>query len=412
MESPALDFDEMNQLILEVLRCAWHYRKQIDLSPLFKMPPESLSPYEELPLALLSDVETLEDLRKNVDTTASLAFLKAQPMYAPDEFPWLIEKALNEVAKEQIISLIRETEAVEDIYSVLDKFMLAEAASTTDLETFKKEHLEEYTKPETALSRPFGYPKLDALTGGIPIGQISIVAARTGTGKTNFVLNVAAQTKGPVVIFSMEMMQNELFERIVAMKTGLSCKLLREHRVEDLTPILNVDLSNIFVVDDSILTYGDIRAKMTSLSRLIEPKLVIVDYLQLITYRGRQDSIAHRMQEIAYGLKAIAKDFKVPMLVVSQLNRDFSKRQDKRPRLSDLRDSGAIEQAAYLVLFLHRDDVYDLETLRDFDTEKALTEVIVAKNRGGATGMVEFDLNLDTLRMTEKEEEIEFDLEY
>lgn len=242
-----------------------------------------------------------------------------------------------------------------------------------------------------------GFHEFDRLTTGLHPGQVLIVAARPGMGKTSWFLsalqNVAVKSKSVCALFSLEMSKEELGFRFLSglsridarrLKTG---KLIEHdwHRLADSADKLSK--SKIFIDDSGTLTVLDIRARsrrLLSVEKRLD--LIVIDYLQLMTglRGGRGDQSREReISEISRGLKALSKELSVPIIVLSQLNRSVEARQDKRPTLADLRESGAIEQDADMVLFIHREEYYNRET-----ENKGIAELILAKNRSGETGTV------------------------
>jgi len=260
---------------------------------------------------------------------------------------------------------------------------------------------EEFTRIEQAAQGDdgVGLPTgLDALTeqlGGMRPGQLLILAARPGMGKTALGLNVAQNVSllagAPgVAIFSLEMTRHELIGRMLASHAEIDARRLREGRLEErewdilLARSEELRRTNVYIDDTPALSIGELKARCRKLKAdNPELALIVIDYLQLM--RG-DDSRAPRIQqvsEISQGLKALAKDVRVPVLALSQLNRGVESRQDKRPVLSDLRESGAIEQDADVILFIYRDDYYNKDS-----ESPGQAEVIIAKQRAGSTGTV------------------------
>lgn len=240
-----------------------------------------------------------------------------------------------------------------------------------------------------------GFTDLDTLTSGFQKGNLVIIAARPSMGKTALALNIAAHAAlhedKSVLIFSLEMSRAELGLRMLAAESGIDAKALKEGRLrtEDLDDfqrsVLRLSAARIYVDDTPALAVFDIRSRIRRMANISKCDLVIVDYLQLVA--GSPDTArASREQEISEVsrmLKAIAKEFSVPVLALSQLNRAAELRKDKRPELADLRESGAIEQDADLIIFIYRDEYYNPDT-----QDKGIAELLVKKHRNGPTGVV------------------------
>lgn len=241
---------------------------------------------------------------------------------------------------------------------------------------------------------PTGYPDLDRLTSGFQKSDLIIVAARPSVGKTAFSLNVAqnvaVRAGVPVAIFSLEMSKEQLVQRILCAEAMLDAGKMRTGFLEDEDwPKLTMAVSSlaeapIYIDDTPGITVAEIRSKCRRLQQERGLGMILIDYLQLIQGRGRADNRQQEISEISRTLKMIARELDVPVIALSQLSRSVEQRQDKRPMLSDLRESGSIEQDADIVAFLYRDDYYDPES-----EKKNIIEIIIAKQRNGPTGKVE-----------------------
>ena len=232
-----------------------------------------------------------------------------------------------------------------------------------------------------------GYKSIDNKIGGLCPPDLIILAARPGMGKTAFSMNIMvniAKNKNKVLIFSLEMSRMQLLQRIVASYGRLDAFLIKKGviPIDKLAPIigkLRPILDFIHIDDSSYISVDHIRA----ISQREKPDVIMIDYLQLL--KGNNDLSNRNMQisEISGNLKQIAKDLNIPILCLSQLNRDPDSRKNKRPLISDLRDSGSIEQDSDLVIFIYRDSYYN----RDGETDSK-SEIIIAKNRHGSTGTI------------------------
>jgi replicative DNA helicase len=247
-----------------------------------------------------------------------------------------------------------------------------------------------------------GFEDLDRLTTGFHKSDLVILAARPAMGKTALALNAiwyAAGQKGmPVAIFSLEMSKEQLVQRLISQITRIPAQALRSGNVkaEDwpklVRGVAEVSRAPVWIDDTAGVTLMEIRAKVRRLSSQLKARgepplaLVVVDYLQLMI-GGQGNRSENRQQEIAEisrGLKVLARDLDVPVLAIAQLSRAVEQRHDKRPLLSDLRDSGAIEQDADMVMFLYRDEYYNSDS-----DDKGIAEIIVGKHRNGPTGKVQ-----------------------
>jgi len=242
---------------------------------------------------------------------------------------------------------------------------------------------------------PSGFPDLDRMTSGFQRSDLIIVAARPSVGKTTFALNIAqnvgVRAKETVAIFSLEMDAVQLVQRMICAEANVDAGRLRTGRLEaddweKLTMAIGtLSEANIYIDDSPVITVSDIRAKCRRLKREKGLGMIVIDYLQLIQGRGRPgENRQQEVSEISRTLKQIARELDVPVIALSQLSRGVEQRQDKRPLLSDLRESGSIEQDADIVAFLYRDDYYDKET-----EKKNIVEIIIAKQRNGPVGTVE-----------------------
>ncbi len=242
---------------------------------------------------------------------------------------------------------------------------------------------------------PTGFIDLDDMLTGLHGSELILVAARPAMGKTAFVLNIAQyvimKTDYPVAIFNFEMNKEQLVQRMLAMDSLVNSQNIRTGNLQDEQWLKLYESSNLiggtrlFIEDQSNVTIGDIRNKCRKLKQRHNVGLIIIDYLQLMSGSGRTDSRQQEVSEISRGLKVLAKELNTPIIALSQLSRAVEARTDHKPMLSDLRESGSIEQDADVVLFIYREDKYR-DDLPEEDKNKA--EIIIAKQRNGATGSV------------------------
>lgn len=240
-----------------------------------------------------------------------------------------------------------------------------------------------------------GFRDLDKMTSGFQRSDLIIVAARPSVGKTAFALNIAqnvgVREKETVAIFSLEMGASQLVQRMICAEANVDATRLRTGFLEPddwekmTMAIGSLSEANIYIDDSPSVTVSDIRAKCRRLKKERGLGMILIDYLQLI--HGRSKNGENRQQEvseISRTLKQIARELEVPVIALSQLSRGVEQRQDKRPMMSDLRESGSIEQDADIVAFLYRDDYYNQES-----EKKNIIEIIIAKQRNGPVGTVE-----------------------
>ncbi len=261
------------------------------------------------------------------------------------------------------------------------------------IETFNK--LEElYNSKGHVTGVPTGFIDLDNKTAGLQNSDLILIAARPAMGKTAFALNIAqyaaVHARIPVAIFNLEMSKEQLVNRMLCSEVMIDSHKMRTGKLEDedwkkiaraLGPLSEAP---IYIDDTPGLTVTEIRAKCRRLKLEKNIGLVMIDYLQLIQGRGRSENRQQEISEISRSLKILAKELNVPIITLSQLSRGPESRSDHRPMLSDLRESGAIEQDADIVMFIYRDDYYNPNS-----DKPNIAEIIIAKHRNGATGTVE-----------------------
>lgn len=246
-----------------------------------------------------------------------------------------------------------------------------------------------------------GYTELDSITAGLHPDELVIIAARPGVGKTAFALNLAqnigTNTNETVAIFSLEMSSSQLVNRMLCAEGTIDANHLRTGQLSDeewdnlVIAAGSLSEANIYIDDTPGIRTAEIRAKCRRLAKENNGLgLIVIDYLQLIEGGGRNENRQQEVSEISRQLKRLAKELSVPVVALSQLSRSVEARQDKRPILSDLRESGSIEQDADIVGFLYREDYYRNEDDEEDDSARDnIVEVIIEKNRSGARGTVE-----------------------
>ncbi|RFA30473.1 replicative DNA helicase [Alkalilimnicola ehrlichii] len=249
-----------------------------------------------------------------------------------------------------------------------------------------------YEQESEITGLPTGFNDFDRMTSGLQPGDLVIVAARPSMGKTTFAMNMAehAALKGaPVAVFSMEMPGDSLVMRMLSSLCRVELQKIRTGRLDDedwprLTGTMNLLSQAPLYIDDSAgLSPNEMRARARRLKREHGLGLIVVDYLQLMQVPGFKENRTAEISEISRGLKGMAKELDVPVIALSQLNRSLEQRPNKRPVMSDLRESGAIEQDADLITFIYRDEVYN-----DDSPDKGTAEIIIGKQRNGPIGTV------------------------
>ena len=322
-----------------------------------------------------------------------------------------IQRKLISISNEIIEDSYDETSDVFDlldkaesrIYDISQRNLKKNTQSAEDLVLAAKKKIEEISKKEGLSGIASGFGEIDRLTSGWQPSDLIIVAARPGMGKTAFTLsmarNISVENNMPVAFFSLEMSAIQLITRLISSETGLNSEKLRTGKLEKFEwELLNVKVTNLenaplYIDDTPSLSIFELRAKARRLSSQYGIKLIVVDYLQLMTLGSSQKS-GNREQEISTisrNLKALAKELDIPIIALSQLSRAVELRGGtKRPILSDLRESGAIEQDADIVSFLYRPEYYKIDEWDDEERSPALgqAEFIVAKHRNGGLSSI------------------------
>jgi replicative DNA helicase len=306
--------------------------------------------------------------------------------------------------------------AEKSIFEISDKRIKASFATLKEVikDSFEMiEHL--YDKKETVTGVPSGFRDLDDLTTGFQKGDLIIVGGRPSMGKTAFVLNIAQhvglEMREPLAIFSLEMAKEQLAFRMLCAEAMVNSNSIRKGFIkkEDWHKLTgaasNLTGAPIFIDDSSSINVLELRAKARRLKMEHGLSLVIVDYLQLMRGRGSFERREQEISEISRSLKALAKELSVPVIAVSQLNRSVEQRRPPTPMLADLRESGAIEQDADIILFLYRDEIYNKEA------KKGEAEVIIAKQRNGPTGTVKLSFISNCTRFLDRSDREYQDIE-
>lgn len=252
-----------------------------------------------------------------------------------------------------------------------------------------------FHSPDPITGLATGFVDLDEMTSGLQQGDLIIIAGRPSMGKTafamNIVENVAMKYAKPTLVFSMEMSGEQLAMRVISSWGRINQHKVRTGRLDKedwprvTSAVAALSTAPLYIDDSPSLTAGDVRARARRLMKECQGKLglIVIDYLQLMQSPGFKDNRNLEISEISRSLKGLARELNVPVIALSQLNRSLEQRHDRRPVMSDLRESGAIEQDADLIAFIYRDEVYNRES-----TEKGIAEVIIGKQRNGPIGTV------------------------
>ena len=353
---------------------------------------ESMDKFEQV-----GGYEYLASLPDKVPTTANV-----QKYIKIVEEKSILRKLIR-TANEIIELGYSPTEDVEDIMDGAEKriFDIMQSKNQKGYTPIKDVLVESFTKLEELYNRKqhitgvtTGFAELDYQTAGLHGSELILIAARPAMGKTAFALNLAANAalrgNAPVAIFSLEMSKDQLVNRILCSEAMVDSNKVRTGKLEEddwvklAGAIGPLSESEIYIDDTPGISVMEIRTKCRKLKMEKDIGLVVIDYLQLVQGSNKRGgSREQEISEISRSLKILAKEINVPVIALSQLSRAVEQRPDHRPMLSDLRESGAIEQDADIVMFLYRDDYYNKES-----EEKDIAEVIIAKQRGGSTGTV------------------------
>jgi len=353
-------------------------------------------------LAEIGGVDYLKKLAESVPSSANHAYYAQiiKDKYLMRELIQASSDIINEAYSIEGEPDEKLDIAEQKIFAVTQKKITGSAVAVKDL-LVQTMHAIESRGSSHITGLATGYFELDEMTCGLQKGELIIIAGRPSMGKTSFALNIAehvgADNNSPLAIFSLEMSKQQLAERLLCSRGHIDSQLVRKGMLstqqwqEIVSTCGELSEKPIYIDDSAALTPLEIRAKSRRLKSQYEIKAVLIDYLQLMSVGGRVESRQQEISSISRYLKGLARELEVPVIVLSQLNRAAEGREDHRPRMSDLRESGSIEQDADVVLLLHREDYYHRGEPDYTDTNKA--EVIVAKQRNGPTGTVELVFN-------------------
>ena len=385
-------YREDNRAIYAAILNLYNRAEPIDIITV-KSELESMGKFQQI-----GGLEYLAELPEKVPTTANATkYIKIV-----EEKSTL--RRLIKTANEIIELGYDQSEEVEDIMEGAEKkiFNIMQEKNQKGYSPIKDVLVESFTKLEELYNRkqhitgvPSGFTDLDYRTAGFHGSELILIAARPAMGKTAFALNIATnaavKSKVPVAVFSLEMSKEQLVNRILCSESMVDSNKVRTGKLEedDWTKLAGsigpLSEANIYIDDTPGISITEIRAKCRKLKLEKDIGLVVIDYLQLIqgSNNKRNGSREQEISEISRSLKILAKELDVPVIALSQLSRAAEQRPDHRPMLSDLRESGAIEQDADIVMFLYRDDYYNQDS-----EKKDIAEVIIAKHRAGSTGTV------------------------
>ncbi len=344
----------------------------------------------------LSSLEYLSNLVDVVPTSANVKYY-ANIVYEKSQLRQFIK-----VSEGLVNSCYLDKEEVSEIFARAEKeiFALLQAKQSNDMMPISEIVVKALENIEAAASNrgsvtgiSTGFYDLDYKTAGLQPSDLVLIAARPSMGKTAFVLNlaehIAVKNRIPTAIFSLEMSKVQLVNRILAMHSHVDSQKIRTGDLDDgqwqelVTSARVIGDSQLIIDDTPGISIAELRSKCRKLKLERDLKLVIIDYLQLMTGGKKTESRQQEISDISRSLKALAREINCPVIALSQLSRAVEQRDDKRPMLSDLRESGAIEQDADVVMFIYRDEYYHKDT-----DQQGITEIIIGKQRNGPTGTV------------------------
>ena len=364
------------------------------------------------PVDLVTVTEQLRQ-RGTLEAVGGVAYLSDLSMAVPStaNIKYYVDIVEEKAILRRLIAACNEIikqsyEAREEIDLIIDHaeksiFQITQRNTASDFEPIKTVLLDTYAKIEELsknkgkiIGVPTGFHDFDQKTSGLQPSDFILVAGRPSMGKTSFVLNIAQyaaiRANVPVAIFSLEMSKDQLVQRMLSAEANVELQKIRTGDLSEEDWIKLVEAAGplsqapIYIDDTPGISVMEMRSKARRLKLEKGLGMIIIDYLQLMSGRGRAESRQQEISEISRSLKALARELGVPVVTLSQLSRAPEARTDHRPMLSDLRESGAIEQDADLVAFLYRDEYYNPDT-----EKKNIAEVIIAKQRNGPTGTVE-----------------------
>lgn len=312
------------------------------------------------------------------------------------------------VGKEKIEDIMEFSE--KKIFEITQKRNISEFVSIQQIVLNALDKIEQASKTKGNVTGiATGYYDLDYKTSGLQPSDFILIGARPSMGKTALVLNladyIAVRNKVPTAIFSLEMSKEQLVNRMLSMEARVDAQSIRSGDLQDgdweklIESATDIGRSGLIIDDTPGITIGELRSKCRKYKMEHDLKLVIIDYLQLMSGNGKTDSRQQEISEISRSLKGLARELSVPVIALSQVNRACETRPDHRPIMSDLRESGSIEQDADVIMFLYRDEYYN----KDSEDNKGKAELIIAKQRNGPIGTVDLRWLPNTTRFVNPE---------
>ncbi len=378
-------------IIFEAILELYNEGKPVDLITLQDRLREKDVPPE------ISSLEFVRDLLNSALTSANVKSY-AQIVQEKSVLRKLIkvnEEIANDcyVGKEKLEDILEATE--KKIFDIVQKRNTSDFVPIKDIVLNALDRIEAASRNKGSVTGiPTGFIDLDYKTTGMQPSDLVLIAARPSMGKTAFVLNIAQymafKKNHTVAIFSLEMSKEQLVNRLFALESQVDSQLLRTGNLsdDDWARLIEgagiVGRSNLIIDDTPGISVAELRSKCRKYKMEKGLDIIMIDYLQLMTGSKRADSRQQEISDISRSLKEIARELQVPVIALSQLSRAVEQRPDHRPMLSDLRESGAIEQDADVVMFIYRDDYYNKDT-----DKKGIAEIIIAKQRNGPIGTVE-----------------------
>ena len=347
------------------------------------------------------EVSSLEFIRELLNTLPTSAHIKNYANIVAEKAMLRRLIKLNEeiantcyVGKDSLENILEDTE--KRVFNLVQRRNTDSFVPVRQVIINGMDQIEKVAKNKGSVSGiATGFIDLDYRTAGMQPSDLVLIAARSSMGKTAFVLNIAQHVafklEQTVAIFSLEMSKEQLVNRLFSLESKVDAQKLRTGNLSDndweklIETAGVIGKSNLIIDDTPGITIGEMRSKCRKYKLEYDLKMIIIDYLQLMSGSGgRNDSRQQEISDISRSLKALARELGVPVLALSQLSRAVEQRPDHRPMLSDLRESGAIEQDADVVMFIYRDDYYNKDT-----EKKGIAEIIVAKQRNGPIGTIE-----------------------
>ena len=383
-------YNHQYAVLFDAMISLFNEGKPVDLITLQNKLRENDIPQEAISLEFIRDIIAAVPTSANVKYYASIVAEKATLR----RLIKVTESITNEcyLDKEKVETILEQTE--KKVFDIIQNKGSGEFVSIKDIVIKSLESIESAAKSKGSVTGiPTGFYDLDYKTAGLQPSDLILVAARPSMGKTAFVLNiaeyVAVKSGVTTAIFSLEMSKDQLVKRIISMNSKVDSQAIRSGELKDDDWVKLVESARLIgnsglIIDDTPgISISELRSKCRKFKLENNLGLVIIDYLQLMSGSKKSESRQQEISDISRGLKALAREINAPVIALSQLSRAVEQRPDKRPMLSDLRESGAIEQDADVVMFIYRDDYYN----RDSE-EAGVSEIIIGKQRNGPTGTV------------------------